>query len=175
MIISDTPDGCKSIAWYKHATAARFDDTPNVFYDEHSFCAAHTLHNCIAGASGEVHLVGNVHAVSVVMHVEHRVRQLLDALRHLVDPALQVFAGPAHQEHVEHTQAVLQTTVMRARAMIRARAGSDGSLLCSFGHWQICSTGTSAVQLCSTIAQDVARATMVLPLVTGRSKTWWLP
>ena len=94
VIIGDTPDGCKSNARYKHATVAGVDDTPNVFYDEHSFCVAHTLRNCIAGASGEVHLVGNVHAASVVMHVEHRVRQLLDALRHLVDSELQVFAGP---------------------------------------------------------------------------------
>ena len=70
-------------------------------------------------------MVGNVHTVSVVMHVEHRVRQLFDALRHLVDSALQVFAGPAPQEHVEHTQAVLHTTVMRARTLIRARFGSD--------------------------------------------------
>jgi hypothetical protein len=102
---------------------------PNVFYDEHSFCVAHTLHNCIAGASGEVHLVGNVHAVSVVMHAEHRVRQLLDALRHLVDSEFQVCVGPVPEEHVEHTQAVLQTTVMRARTIISARAGSDFGLL----------------------------------------------
>ena len=86
---------------------------------------ADTLHNCRAGAYGEVHLVGNLHAASVVMHLEHRVRQLHGALRHLFESKLQAFAGPAPQEHVEHTQAVLQTTVMRARTMIRARAGSD--------------------------------------------------
>ena len=125
VIVSDTTDGCKANIRYKHATAAYFDEAPNIFYDQHSFCVAHTLHNCIAGSSGEVHVVGNVHAVSVVMHADHRVRQLLGALQHLVESELQVFAGPPPPENVQHTQAVLQTTVMRARAVIRSRAGSE--------------------------------------------------
>ena len=125
VIVSDTTDGCRANIRYKHATAAYFDDTPNAFYDEHSFCVAHTLHTCIAGSSGEVHLVGNVHAVSVVMHVDHRVRQLLGALQHLAQTELQVFAGPPPPENVHHTRAVLQTTVMRARSVVRARAGTE--------------------------------------------------
>ena len=41
VIVSDTTDGCKANIRYKHATAAYFDEAPNIFYDEdpsHSVC-----------------------------------------------------------------------------------------------------------------------------------------
>ena len=117
-------DGCPATVRYKHAAAQYCLECERLFYNESDTCAAHTLHNICKKCCNEGGVVGHAHALAYVFSLDSRRKQLLGALRHLVNAELVVYDGAPPAEHVAHAEACVAETVLRVRNVGRAKAGS---------------------------------------------------
>ena len=82
----------------------------------------HKLHNAIVRESKEDKLVGHMHAIVSSWSIAARRQKLVDAFSGLVSEELEVFPGPAPQEYRQHTESVVERTLLRRIRLVRARA-----------------------------------------------------
>ena len=88
-------------------------------------CTPHKLHNAIVRESKEDKLVGHLHAICSSWSIASRRSKLVDLFTEHVSEELEVFPGPAPPEYRQHTESVVERTLLRRIQLARARAGDS--------------------------------------------------
>ena len=130
-VIHDLGDGAKPNIRWKKSQHAQHKDQPDIFYDEHSRCAAHCIHNAITSETGEDRLVGHVHAVMTVLSVHQRRDHIIKVFKELVAEEIEIIAGQPPENYRKHSEKVLTQTLLRRVDLIRSRLGisyADGAV-----------------------------------------------
>ena len=149
-VIHDLGDGAKPNKRWKRSQREQHKDNPNVLYDEHSHCAAHSLHNAICAETKEDRLVGHVHAVMTVLSVASRREHIINVFRKMVAEEIEIIDGVPPQQFRKHSEKVLEQTLLRRIELIRSRLGISGE------------TGAEAKEVCTALREACKRLISML-------------
>ena len=125
VVLDDMGDGHKSNVRYFKSQRDLLAPANFMWYNEHSKCGAHLLHNAIVKESKEDRIVGHVHAVFTVLTVDARRDSLIRTFRGVVTQELDVIHGDAPHVFKQHNAAIVEQTLLRTDALIKSRKGRD--------------------------------------------------
>ena len=123
LVMDDLGDGAKTNIRFFKSQQERHAHKAHVLYNEHSKCGVHFLLNAIVAESREDKVVGKVHAVFTVLTVDGRRDALVRNLRELVAEELEIIHGDPPDALKQHNEALIQQTLVRTDALIKARCG----------------------------------------------------
>ena len=120
-------DGASSNVRWITSERSSLAGTSHMLCSEYSKCGGHLVHNAIVAESREDRLVGHVHAVMTVLSVQSRRNDLIKAFRSIVSEELEIIDGRPPEVFTLHNKTVMEQTLLRRTAIVRARDGEDAS------------------------------------------------